>query len=261
MNRLIGPETKVKRAKQHIKDLQLVLKAFFDTDPYKVETKRDPETRKPIYYLTSVAETPPEIAAITGEVLQSLRSALDYLAYQLVASGTGRDGPFKWVEFPIFDSADEYESRKARKIQGMRKEAEEAIDAVKPYKGGNDTLWKLHKLNVVDKHRLLITVGSFFQSVDIGGHMIHQMQRDMPDHQIPSLSAFFRVADTMYPLKAGDELFLDAPDAEINQELKFRFGIALSEPVVVEGEPLIETLQQMVDLVDDLVPRFVPLLV
>ena len=49
----------------------------------------------------------------------------------------------------------------------MRKDAVDAIDAIKPYKGGNDTLWRLHGLNNIDKHRLLITVGLAyrFQSV------------------------------------------------------------------------------------------------
>jgi hypothetical protein len=65
----------------------------------------------------------------------------------------------------------------------------------------------------------------------------------------------------MWPLKAGDQLFTDLPDAEVDQNRQFRFEVAFGEKQVVEGEPLIETLQHMADLVDNLVISFKPLLV
>ena len=52
----------------------------------------------------------------------------------------------------------------------------------------------------------------------------------------------------------------DAPDAEPNEHLKFRFEVALSEPQILEGEPIRETLHEMTDLVDHLIPIFKPLL-
>jgi hypothetical protein len=114
---------------------------------------------------------------------------------------------------------------------------------------------------LVDKHRLLITVGSYFQSVDIGPIMQRELEAfaDIGNLGFPSLS--LRPADRLYPLKAGDELFIDAPNAKVNEKLQFGFDVALSEPQVIEGEPLLETLHQMVDLVDKLVPIFEPLLV
>jgi hypothetical protein len=40
----------------------------------------------------------------------------------------------------------------------------------------------------------------------------------------------------MFPLKAGDELFTDVPDARPNKHLKFRFEVAISEPPPGEYE-------------------------
>ncbi|HEY5110759.1 MAG TPA: hypothetical protein VII67_00330, partial [Acidimicrobiales bacterium] len=218
----------------------------------------NPETRQPIYYLASVRYVPPAIDVIAGEVLQSLRSALDHLAYQLVQVGTGQPGPFSYVYFPIFDSAQEYESGKMRKIKGMRQEAIDAIDAIKPYKGGNDTLWQLDHLNIVDKHRLLVTVGSKLGAVDVGQVLMRGWAPAFPEKS--DFSLFLAPADSLFPLKAGDVLFTDLPDAEPNEDQKFSFDIAISEPGIIEGEPLVETLHQMVDLVDHLVPIFRPLL-
>ena len=139
-------------------------------------------------------------------------SALDHLAYQIVCNDTGDNPPNPiWIYFPITGDAQEYETKKHGKMKGARNETFEAIDALKPYKGGNDDLWELYRLNNIDKHRLLITVGSMFQRLDLGAHMREHMRRAFPDFDAPSISVFIRPKDTLFPLKAGDELFIDAP--------------------------------------------------
>ena len=59
----------------------------------------------------------------------------------------------------------------------MRQDAIDAIRALEPYKGGKgENLWVLHRLNNIDKHRLIVTVGSSFQSVDVGTIMFGHME-------------------------------------------------------------------------------------
>jgi hypothetical protein len=84
---------------------------------------------------------------------KNLRSGLDHLAYALFMVGPrGTSGsPAKHVYFPISDDSTKYVAESRGKVKGMRRDAIDAINAVKPYKGGNDTLWVLHKLNNVDK--------------------------------------------------------------------------------------------------------------
>ncbi len=258
MSSLAGAKAKVERAKQHIRDLNTEIRAFLDGQPYTISTKNDLQTRKLIYYVADVRSVPLSIAAITGDVIQNLRSALDHLAYELVVVGTGSAGPHTRVYFPIFSSASKYEAGEDAHTKGMRKDAIDAIDAVKPYNGGNDTLWKLHELNRIDKHRLLLTAGSHFQSVDLGAYLSQQF-RSMTGRDYPTLSVFVRPADRMFPLKTGDELFIDPPGAEVNKEMKFTFEVAINEPTIVESQPIIETVHQMADLVDNLIPIFEPL--
>lgn len=256
-NPLTGPRAKAERAKKHVQDLNIALKAFFDSKPYTVGTKHNPNTRQLIYYLTGVAEVPSHIATIAGDAIHNMRASLDYLAYQLVLVGTGSPGPFRYVYFPIFESAKEYEERKLERIKGMRPEAIKAIDLVKPYKGGNDQLWRLHQLDLVDKHRLLITVGSYFQSFDLGAHMAEVMKATFPEFgEVPSLSAFFKPDDKLYPLKAGHELFADVPDAKVFDNMQFRFNVSLSEPQVIDIEPLLTTLQQLIDATERVIESF-----
>ena len=82
-------------------------------------------------------------------------------------------------------------------------------------------------------------------------------------HAVPEVPSFFvRPADRMFPLKAGDELFIDAPDAEENPKMRFVFEVAFEEPDadVQNGEPLAETLQKFTQIVESTVTRFEPLL-
>ena len=261
IDRLTGVNAKIARANEHIHDLDGRIKAFIGETPYKVGARRDRKTRRPIYYLISVQDVPPDIAVVAGDVIQNLCSALDHLAYQLVLVGTGQPGPFFHVYFPFFDSASQYKTGKTGKIKGMRQDAIDAIDAIKSYKGGNDTLWRLYSLNKIDKHRLLIAAGSTFESVDIAGDMTRPLEKALGKPlgvSIPSLS--IRPANNLFPLNAGDQLFIGAPDDEVDQNKQFTFEVALNEPGIVESEPVLKVLKDMFDLVESLIPGFRPLL-
>jgi hypothetical protein len=248
---------KIKRADKHINDLKASLRSFLDSNPYKVGIKRDPKSKKPIYYLLAIEPVPACIAATAGDVLNSLRSALDHLAQHLYLVGTGNAQGYRdKTSFPISPSVKDFKNGLARKVEGMRQDAIDAIRSLEPYAGGKgNDLWTLHRLNNIDKHRMIFTVGSAFRSVDIGAYMGRRMEK-MLGQALPALSAFMRPADNMCPLKAGDELFIDSPDAEIDERMQFTFEVAIHEPPTVEGKPILETLVQLRDRTDSIIEAF-----
>lgn len=257
---------KVERSREHVRTLEAEVRSYLSSNPYVIGTKRDPESRRLIYFLVSVQPTPHRVSAILGDTIHNLRSALDHLAYQLVWVGTGK-APLSHVYFPIADDQARYLEQRRHQMKGAPPPAIAAIDALTPYKGGNDQLWRLHKLNNVDKHRVLITAGSAFQSVNIGAYLSREMQKQFASSpsaskpvEFPVLDLFIKPADRMFPLKQGDELFIDGPDAIPNEKLQFRFEVAFGEQGVVFGEPIIETLASMVTLVESIVPTFEPYL-
>jgi hypothetical protein len=83
---------------------------------------------------------------------------------------------------------------------------------------------------------------------------------DFKLHHYQKITLYLYPSDRLFPLKQGHELFRDAPDSEFNKDVKFGFEIAFGEPQVAEGEPLLETLQGMSDLVNNLISDFDPLL-
>ena len=247
---------KTQRANEHLQELTQEVTSFFDSIPYKVGTKVDPSSRKLIYYVQNAEDPPEKVALLAGDVIQNLRSALDQLAYQLFMKNSGGIGSVRNIYFPIAKDFSSYEARKQSDTNGMSVTAKALIDEIKPYKGGNDTLWQIQELNIIDKHRALVTVGSSFQSLDIGANMSAVMKESFPDKDIPSFSLFLKPADILFPLATGKELFFDAPDAKPNPEMQFRFNIVLNEPDIIEGEPIIEALQAMVSEVESLESLF-----
>jgi hypothetical protein len=243
--------------------LKSAILAFKNGNPYKISAKHDPQTRKLIYYLVDVKPVPMKIALIAGDALHNLRGALDHLAYRLFRIGAEERADAKHVYFPIFDNAAKYHAGVMEKVHGMRQDAIDAIDATKPYKGGNDILWWLHRLNIVDKHRLLITVGAAFDSMNVGAHAGAMLAEVMKKHGLPDpppLDLYVSPTDRMFPLKTGDVVFIDAPNAKVNTKTSFRFDIAFGESGVVDGDSILKTLKDMSDLVGDIVSGFRPLL-
>lgn len=268
---------KVDRAKKHLTDFEVELRAFLDSDPYKVGTKPDPKTPKAIkYYIVSAADPPRLLAAIAGDVIQNLRTALDHLAFQLAwLNGTRDKRILKNTYFPISENAARYKAEAGGKVKGMSKVAVKAIERCKPYKRRDDPiLWRLHRLNNIDKHRALLTAGVHVTSfippplLRVGLLKAVAAQEGWPvnasDAEIEAIAISMPLRGRSAPLKVGHELrlpFISLPDIpELKQDMRFTFAVAFNEAGIVKGEPILETLHGMVDRVENLILNFKPLL-
>jgi len=125
----------------------------------------------------------------------------------------------------------------------MRPEAIEAIDALKPYGGGNDLLWRLHELNNSDKHRLLFTIDhdTAFQADWINRPMGPQFNTFMMYASEPHFGGIF--------------------DRKMENQIQLEIGKTLSEPEVAGSDALLPSLHQLVNVIEGLVFSFKPLLV
>jgi len=254
---------KIDRAEEHIKSLEHQLNSFLTSLPYKVRTKHNSE-RKIIYYVESAEPTPDCLSLIAGDVIQNLISALDHLAYQIVCRDTGDNPPNpKRIYFPIAENLAKYESSKRKKMDGAQQRTFDALDALKPYKGGNENLWALHQLNNIEKHRLLLTVGSKASGVNVGHLLARQLVNSFPAQAVAALESmniFLKPADTGFPLSAGFELYMGDVDEIPDPEQQFQFDVALSEPGVIDGEPILDTINDFKKTVSEIISTLTPLL-
>ena len=249
---------KVTRAKQHIEDFQLALKAFYDTKPYPILVKEDTEAGQRVYYLGEVAEVPMNVETIAADVLANLRSVPDQIAYRLEILGGAK--PDDRIYFPIAESAAKYPAMRDRYIKRAGQAAIDAIDATEPYKGGKGNwLWQLNTLHKVDKHRLLVAAGSYYVGVDIG-HMMTRHMQAVTAWPVLDMSVVIAPADKLLPLKKGDELFREPLDMEVDEQLPFALSVSLNQPGVIDAEPALKSLVELTNATDALLTSFEPLL-
>ena len=248
---------KPERASVLIQELDMAITQFHATIPYKVSSQVDQQTKQRTFYAHFTDDVPLDIATVIGNILHDLQSSLDHLAHHLVCVGTGSQGPFPYVYFPIFKSAQAYQTGKSDKIRGMRPEAIKAIDSLEPYFGGSGrVLWDLHKMNNIDKHRLLIPV--------LGILTAHTMPTSRREHYEKILRERFP-AGMVFPLMNAENgpVFLKDegpmfawPSADLPDEMQFRIQIAFGEPDVVKGKAVVPTLENMVRIVLEIIEDF-----
>jgi len=148
---------KIERAKQHFTDLVGKVDAWLKTNPYAFFRESDPESGDQLLRFQIQRDMPSDVwSPIIGDCIHNLRSALDHLVCALVLAN--RKKIYGGHQFPIYETADLYKLKSPGCVQGARKDAVKDIDSLKPYKGGNDGLWRLHLLDINDKHRGLIAV-------------------------------------------------------------------------------------------------------
>jgi len=270
-HRLDGPRTKIEGAKEHIAELDAELRRYREREPYRLFVEDEPESGDRVYRIKIIEQPPRRVARIVGDVLANARAALELLAWQLVESHSGlpaREGDRKRIGFPISESVEEFETKGLRKVDGASQQAKDLLRAIKPYKGGNDSLWRLHHLNRVDHHRLIGLLGGAHQGVSLiwppaGFRPEVARAFDITVDEVPRVTLRIKPADRQFPLKDGDEVFrISKPSIEIqgDEHPQIAIDIALSQPEILEGEPMLPTLHQLTSAVEESVELFAPLL-
>lgn len=256
-------ELKVQRADKHFQDLVVNLESFhkaLHAEKSKFLVREvEPISGDQIFKIVSVPEVPPTVAVIAGDILFNLRSALDHMTFQLVTANPAVTSK-KDIFFPFGESKAEYMASERRRIvETFAPEAVKRMDALKPYKGGNDTLWRLSRLNNIDKHRLLITTSVRFKHRTVTPldymRMCATIGRGSDPGGILSLIRHTNFGGPVEPLKAGDIIHRKFRGMKHDQKLEFSFEVGIHEPKVMNCESLAETLYLMIKTVEATVTR------
>jgi hypothetical protein len=132
------------------------VKAWVYSKPYLISEEDDVNTGTKTFKV-SITNSPRLIDVHAGIIIHAFRSALDILAVAL-AKRNGQTA-VDHVHFPISKSLDTFNAGGRKKIKGLSPSDIAEIEALKPYKGGSNTLFALHNLDLRRKHSRLINVG------------------------------------------------------------------------------------------------------
>jgi hypothetical protein len=147
---------KIERANHHIALLNTRLELLEQSDVATVEI--DPKFGNEVIKHDIVDRKGKNaLALIAGDAFHNLKCALDYawieIITKLAPSALG-----KFAKFPVYPTCVELEA--ALRGNGIDKAPRDLfsviVSEIKPYAAGDHAIWPIHRLNIRDKHRLLI---------------------------------------------------------------------------------------------------------
>lgn len=214
---------KVHRAQAHFDVLDAEVRSFLRTKPYFVSMKREPEINGVVVCAEALQKPPATWSVVIGDCVHNLRTALDYLVWQLVKAN---DGTLTYrEEFPVFTNSRDYAQNTSSKIGGVSDLAAERIESLQPYSGRNDwrqDLVTLHDLDRFDKHRALQVTGFVLSGFRMATATSNG--NATPEYLVPS-----------GPFEDGQPIGRVAftpigPDAKLEVRPEASFDIAFDEP-------------------------------
>ena len=197
----------------------------------EIENVPPPATHNPI---VAIEKDPLPFAfnVEMGAYVNTIRSSLDILATAL-AHRYGIPRPDE-AYFPVARSEADFKSGNYKGnefVKGLPDTPRSFMEALKPYHGGNKTLWFLHQLDIMRKHRRLIVAEVSSLRLTIHG-------REPPPWDFtPLTTGWIRVNEktVLGLIRKG------APDYDI----KFIPHIAINEPGLITHRPVISTLHHL----------------
>jgi hypothetical protein len=239
-SRLALVRAKVERAKENLRDMEKTLRTFHHHTPGdQIEIKSRGVRPGQIY----TYHVPFNTLAAAGDVVNNLRGGLNHLVCQLMLANRPRSTQKQLAacQFPIGKSEAAYKQARGTRLKGVSPGAVQLIDALKPYKGGNDALWLLSELDNISKHRLLLSMGKVVMcyadwvgEMSLSNAFMYKLGR-------PQFSGIYgRPKMHDYDLVPGKE--------------------TIRKVRATRREALLPTLHYLVDAVDSLTYQFLPFL-
>jgi hypothetical protein len=241
---LDGIREKIKRANEHIRNLDAEITPYLDgadhtlTTTVKYDASKGGLVRD---WRFSGSPLPERFSVIIGEVIHQLRSSLDHLVWQLVIAHS-TEKTSNHLEFPIFREPGKYPTAARRKIKGVSLTAAKRIEGLQPYHAtGNiedHPLLITHNLDIIDKHQLLIIVAGELKVW--GADIMNVMWNPSPGELDKVIT--HRLTRT--------------PSAHADTNYQLAFDIAFETFGSRKGEAVIPSLQQLTDFVSGVIDSF-----
>ena len=249
---------KLDRAHEHFEEAKLHIQAYLGSSPkpYKILYDYDTETEDIVFRLYERSSIPKRIPLIVGDAIHNLRSALDHVAYVICFKKFWM-APASKPQFPIceFESSVRSETLKVCKAGSSEFNYITSLNVKTEwyYK----ILWSLHRLDIHDKHNLLIS--TFFQNLST-----NELTITHPDSalDVPLVGEEKTARSSFYGrlLEDGDVIhrvpYTKIRMGEADTSPEFEIDVAFVEPKEVRGWGVSNFLLAAYSCVEDIVSEF-----
>src|SRR5271165_1586261 len=126
---------KISHAKLHRDFVKSEVAEYLKANPYEFVPHASSTQNQPLFVLKPKSPIPEKIGLVVGDCLQNLRTALDYLVWELVLAA--KNAPGKENMFPISLTAKSFQdAKRAHRLQGVAPAAIALIELFQPYHDG-----------------------------------------------------------------------------------------------------------------------------
>jgi len=170
---------------------------------------------------------------LLGDIIHNLRSALDHIATAIVGNGNNVYFPFHQKLENLMSSDGTIVCRKTKDIEATICNLGRFIIAeIKPYEAGNPFLWKLSKLDAIDKHKFLIPAISL---TSVTAFDLHDRKNNN------------RVGQATGTVGPGGKVNLIGSSSkyEVEGKIEATFEVLFTKETYFDEKPVIETLNKI----------------
>ena len=236
---------KLLRAKQHWHDL-CQRDEFFWKRHSKDELllTKDPDGRYRI--VLGLAYPSEYVSCIIGDIIHNLRSALDHVVVELIQLNGHRAD--RNSAFPIGSSNQHFLSAVVSKTRGASDKAISMIRSLEHEAIPPGVIWGIHTLDVTDKHKTILTMATL--------HSIKNLRVKYKSRSIrlPTLEIGHDAPSTPFRLPLPPDA--DESDISLSRSFEAHRSIVFGKGRPFEGQPIIHTLMQLIDHIEEIVGRF-----
>jgi hypothetical protein len=194
----LGIRIKLERARRHAEELDRASREYLQSDPFTIVEAEEVFTGDLVSLAMIKRRVPPELGAIIGDVVHNLCCTLDQLAWQLVLANG--QTPHNKTAFPYAETGREFRKKADYRLQGASATAIDLVKKMQVHPNGDADLWRVCRLDVEDKHKLLIPVGIAHESVEVL-HVRVTTPEDAPPPSFPCSPAVPSIGSTRFRME------------------------------------------------------------
>jgi hypothetical protein len=236
-----GGQLKLGRAREHIGEVREIARRWLDGDAFTIDMTTDNSSGRTEARARVQGSPPDQLALAVGDAIHNVRAALDHAVFDAAyrhAPGSLTKKEQRDLEFPIFETEPPkgFAKKTAATLLRVPGDVRDVIEEVQPYHWNDEanpagsrfhTLWRVHDLDRIDKHRRLTVMAA-----SLGHHLI-----GVPDGVEPDEKFYFESG----PVHDG-QLLASYLGAEEGVQYLAELGIVLAEGDIREDSPLDEVL-------------------
>lgn len=150
---------KLERAEHHILDLKRQITDYMVEADIHLVDRINHKAHERVLSIEKKIPIPDVFSLIIGDVAHNLCSCLDIATYIVLSPHVEAIDPkgLDYISFPFARSEETFKATLlSARIKLAGKDVFRAFKASRAYPGGNDDLCALRRLNIIDKHRLIV---------------------------------------------------------------------------------------------------------